>query len=276
MTDSSPDLRQRLEGLVESTLVQRVIVGLIALNAVTLGLETSATAMKAVGPLLIVLDKVILACFVAELLAKLYVYRMGFWRNAWNVFDFLVVAIALVPAAGPFSVLRALRVLRVLRLISNVRPLRRVVGGLLQALPGMGSILLLISLLFYVASVIATKLFGSNFPEWFGTIGASAYSLFQIMTLESWSMGIVRPVMEVYPYAWVFFVPFILATTFTVMNLFIGVVVDAMQREHEAEVEAEKASAGPSDSDRRLDALTQEIKALRQEVERLSARASDG
>ncbi len=115
--------------------------------------------------------------------------------------------------------LRALRILRVLRAISIVPSLRRVVEGLINALPGMGSVFALMSLIFYIAAVMATKLFGAAFDEWFGTIGRSAYSLFQIMTLESWSMGIVRPVMEVYPWAWAFFVPFILVTTFAVVNL---------------------------------------------------------
>ena len=264
--------REKLSGLLQQRWIQRSILILIMVNAVTLGLETSDEAMRAAGRFLVILDRAILVCFVAELAAKLYVHRLRFWRDPWNVFDFLVVAVALVPAAGPFSVLRALRVLRVLRLISNVAPLRRVVGGLLAALPGMGSILLLISLLFYVFSVIATKLFGDHFPEWFGTIGASAYSLFQIMTLESWSMGIVRPVMETFPFAWLLFIPFILATTFTVLNLFVGVVVEAMQREHEAELEAERRAAGPSEEDQRLAALTEEIKGLRREVAQLSAR----
>ena len=89
----------------------------------------------------------------------------------------------------------------------------------MSALPGMGSVFLLMGIIFYIASVMATKLFGATFPEWFGTLGRSGYSLFQIMTLESWSMGIVRPVMEVYPHAWLFFVPFILVTTFAVVNL---------------------------------------------------------
>ncbi|MEX0922277.1 MAG: ion transporter [Rhodovibrionaceae bacterium] len=271
-------MRARLRSLVESRLFQHAIIALIVVNAVTLGLETSARAMAAAGPLLVALDKVILAVFVVELLAKLYVYRGGFWRQPWNVFDFIVVAIALMPAAGPLSVLRALRILRVLRLISSVKSLRRVVGGLLQAIPGMGSIVLLIGLIFYVAAVIATKLFGAEFPQWFGTIGDSAFSLFQIMTLESWSMGIVRPVMEVYPYAWVFFVPFIVATTFTVMNLFIGIIVDAMQREHGAELaaetEAQEKTAAKAEARRqdRLEDLTREISALRGEVTRLAER----
>ena len=150
-------------------------------------------------------------------------------------FDFTVVAISLVPASAAFSVLRALRVLRVLRLVSVVPSMRKVVQALLQAIPGMGSVVALLALLYYVFAVMATKLFGAAFPEWFGTIGAAAYSLFQIMTLESWSMGIVRPVMEVYPFAWAFFVPFILITSFAVLNLFIAIIVNAMQSQHDAE-----------------------------------------
>jgi voltage-gated sodium channel len=126
-------------------------------------------------------------------------------------------------------VLRALRILRVLRLFSMVPSMRKVVGGLLAAVPGISSIALIITILFYVAAVIATNLFAAGYPEWFGSVGRSMYTLFQVMTLESWSMGIVRPVMEQYPYAWAFFIPFILVATFTMLNLFIGVIVSAIQ-----------------------------------------------
>ena len=125
-----------------------------------------------------------------------------------------MVAVSLVPTGGSFTVLRALRIFRVLRVISTAPRLRRVVEGFITALPGMASVFLLMAIIFYIGSVISTRLFGASFPEWFGTLGQSAYSLFQIMTLESWSMGILRPVKEVYPYAWVFFVPFIVVTTF--------------------------------------------------------------
>jgi voltage-gated sodium channel len=230
----------RLRQIVTSPRTERFILALIILNAITLGLETSAWVMDRIGPLLLVLDKVVLAVFVVEVVARIAVHRVAFFKDPWSLFDFGVVAIALVPAAGPFSVLRALRILRVLRMITIVPSLKRVVGALISALPGMGSIVLLMGLIFYVASVMATKLFGADFPQWFGSIPASAYSLFQIMTLESWSMGIVRPVMEVHPYAWMFFVPFILCTTFTMLNLFIGIVVNAMQAEHEEEAKAER------------------------------------
>ena len=228
-------MTDRLRQILEHPVFNRTIIALILANAVTLGLETSQQVMMAAGPLLIVLDRAFLAVFATEILLKLAVYRGRFFRDSWNVFDFVIVGIALMPASGPFSVLRALRILRVLRVVSAAPQLRRVVEGFISALPGMGSVFLLMGMIFYVGSVIATKLFGAAFPQWFGTLGASAYSLFQIMTLESWSMGIVRPVMEIYPLAWVFFVPFIMVTTFAVVNLLVGLIVNSMQDAHAEE-----------------------------------------
>lgn len=253
-----------LKHFIQSTTFERAIVALIIVNAITLGLETSQAAMNAFGPLLIWLDKIILGVFVVELIAKFIVYRQDFFKSPWRIFDFIIVGIALVPSAGAFSVLRALRILRVLRLVSVVPSLRRVIGGLLNALPGMGSIILLLALVFYVFSVMATKLFGNAFPEWFGSLGASAYTLFQIMTLESWSMGIVRPVMEAFPWAWTFFIPFIACTTFTVLNLFIGVVVSAMQKEHD-----EDAAGSRQELHDENVVIINELRALRAEIREL-------
>jgi voltage-gated sodium channel len=253
------------------------MIALIVVNAITLGLETSTAAMNAAGALLMALDRFILGVFVLELTAKFAVYRTQFHKDPWNIFDFIVVGIALLPATGSLSVLRALRVLRVLRLVSAVPSMRRVVSALLHAVPGMGSVVALLMLIFYVFSVAATKLFAADFPEWFGSIGASAYSLFQIMTLESWSMGIVRPVMEMFPLAWVFFLPFILVTSFAVLNLFIGIMVDAMQTQHKTEREAEREAARAADaamvergSAERAEILVG-IEALRQEMADLKA-----
>jgi len=237
MSDLLPALRARLTSVVEARLTQKIIIALILLNAVTLGLETSVTAMAYAGPVLVTVDRLILAIFTLEVLAKMFAYGLRFWRNPWNVFDFLVVGIALVPGTGPFSVLR---VLRLLRLVSMVPKLRFIVEALLRAIPGIGSILGLLMLVFYVFAIIATGLFRESHPEWFGTLGASMYTLFQVMTLESWSMGISRPVMEAHPWAWAFFVPFILIATFTVLNLFIAIIVDAMQRMHEHQVALEE------------------------------------
>ena len=211
------------------------IIGVILLNAVLLGMETSDRLMTQFGPLIVALDLGCLAIFVIELGLRLFARGLRFFRSGWNIFDFVIVAISVVPGAQSMSVLRALRILRILRVISVAPRLRRVVEGFLNALPGMGSVMLLMGMIFYIGAVLATQLFGTQFPEWFGTLGRSAYSLFQIMTLESWSMGIVRPVMVEHRYAWAFFVPFILVTTFAVVNLLVGLIVNSMQDAHNAE-----------------------------------------
>ncbi|GFE64167.1 ion transporter [Litoreibacter roseus] len=221
--------RDKVDQWLDTPFVTRFILGVILFNSIILGMETSATLMDQFGSLLILLDNLCLAIFVAEIGLKLFARGTRFFRNGWNLFDFTIVAIALLPTGQGLSVLRALRILRLLRVISVSPSLRKVVEGLVSALPGMGSVVILMSIIFYVASVIATKLFGGSHPEFFGSLGASAYSLFQIMTLESWSMGIVRPVMEVHPQAWMFFVPFILVTTFSIVNLLVGLIVNSMQ-----------------------------------------------
>jgi voltage-gated sodium channel len=208
--------------------------------------------------------------FVVEIALRLYAHRAAFWRDPWSVFDFAVVAIALLPATGPLAVLRALRVLRVLRLLTMVPSMRRVVGALLAAIPGLGSIVLVLLIIYYVFAVIATNLFATTHPEWFGDIGRSLYTLFQIMTLESWSMGIARPVMVDFPYAWAFFVPFILVATFTMLNLFIAIIVNAMQSYHEAEqhdaTEAVDLARQHIEAD-----LHAEMRGLRDEIRELKA-----
>ncbi|WP_349359795.1 ion transporter [Stappia sp.] len=264
-------MREQVTRLVQSKRWEAAIIALIVINAVTLGLETSPAAMAVAGPFLLALDRAVLAVFVVEIALRIYAHRLAFFRDPWSLFDFAVVAVALMPATGPLSVLRALRILRVLRLISMMPSLRRVVGGLVAALPGMGSIVLLLSLVFYVFAVMTTKLYGASFPEWFGTIGRSLYTLFQIMTLESWSMGIVRPVMETYPLSWLLFVPFILCTAFTVLNLFIGVIVSAMQQEHEQTAEADRQAIHDETS-----VLLAEVRALRKEVQALRGRGEAG
>jgi len=256
--------RRRLRALTDSHRFQNTIIALIAVNAVTLGLETSDAVMARAGDLLLAADRIMLTIFVLEIASRIAAHGLAFFRDPWSIFDFLVVGVAVVPATGNFSVLRALRVLRVLRLASVVPRMRRVVEALLSALPGLGSVVAILGLIFYVAGVMATHLFGDAFPQWFGHLGRSVYSLFQIMTLESWSMGIVRPVMEVYPYAWAFFVAFILVSTFTMLNLFIAVVVNAMQGRYH-EVEAEQAEAAHHE---RVN-LLKEIQALRGEVKEL-------
>ena len=271
MTDlPAHDGRQRVRAWIERPRVQNLIIALILLNAVLLGLETSAGAMAAAGGMIVALDRAILAVFVVEIALRLYAHRAAFWRDPWSVFDFAVVAIALLPATGPLAVLRALRVLRVLRLLTMVPSMRRVVGALLAAIPGLGSIVLVLLIIYYVFAVIATNLFATTHPEWFGDIGRSLYTLFQIMTLESWSMGIARPVMVDFPYAWAFFVPFILVATFTMLNLFIAIIVNAMQSYHEAEQHDAREAVDMARQHIEAD-LHAEIRGLRDEIRELKA-----
>jgi voltage-gated sodium channel len=265
-------LMEWLRRIVEDPRTDRFIMSLIILNAVTLGLQTSRLMMEQIGPFLTVLDRLILTVFVAEILARIAVQRSAFFRDGWNIFDVIVIGIALAPATEAFSVLRALRVLRLMRLITAVPTLRRVVGGLITALPGMGSIILLISLIYYVCAVMAVNLYGAEFPQLFGTLGASLFTLFTIMTLEGWVDQVVRPVMDKHPFAWLFFIPFIIGTTFTVLNLFIGIIVNAMQEEHakaeaaEREAEREMVHEETAPLVREIKELKEEIMALRRDV----------
>ncbi len=247
---SVPVQNTKLQQLVESNRFQHFIIFLILFNAITLGLETSQFG-KNNAEILYILDNTILVIFTLELLLKLIIYRADFFRSGWNWFDFIIVAISWAPTSGALSVLRAFRILRVLRLLSVVPQMRRVIGALAHSLPGMASVIGVLSIIFYVSAVLATKIFGShsdaNMQEWFGSIGASAYTLFQVMTLESWSMGIVRPTMELFPLSWIFFVPFIIITSFAVLNLFIGIIVDAMQVMHEEEGKPKQTIATKED-----------------------------
>ena len=220
-----------LKNFIESRFINIFITLVILINAITLGLETSEELVSKIGNMLIYVDKIALSIFVIELLIKLFVYRLSFFKSGWNVFDFIIVTIALIPTSGPLSILRAFRIFRALRLLSMVPSMKKVIQAMFYAIPGIASVGTIIVLIFYISAVLVTNFFGNKFEDWFGSIGESMYSLFQIMTLESWSMGIVRPVMEEYPYAWAFFVPFILVTTFAVLNLFIGIIVDAMQHQ---------------------------------------------
>ncbi|WP_333606852.1 ion transporter [Arsukibacterium sp.] len=268
ITEQGGQLRQQVKLWLERPFIQRSLLALILLNAVLLGLETSDAVMQFAGKPLLLLDKVILAVFVVEIGLRIYVHRLAFFKDAWSLFDFIVVGIALVPASGPFAVLRALRVLRVLRVLTFVPSMKKIVGALVKSLNGMMSIAMVLGLVYYVAAVMATKLFGEAFPEWFGSLGATLYTLFQIMTLESWSMGISRPVMEQFPYAWAFFVPFILIATFTMLNLFIAVIVNAVQsmhdEEHKEEHDAEQALQ--QDLVGQMRQLQQELALLRSEL----------
>ncbi|MFC4724389.1 ion transporter [Glycocaulis abyssi] len=263
MSGEKAGLRSRLEVFVESALFRNAITALILLNAVLLGLETYALPGD-VAAVFLIADQIIVYTFAAEILLKLFVFRLSFFRSGWNWFDLIVVTISLIPAAGPFAVLRALRVLRLFRLFSVVPEMRRVVVALGKAIPGMGSIMMVLGLIFYVGAVMSSKLFSGTHPEFFGDLGAAAFTLFQVMTLESWSMGVARPVISEHPLAWAFFVPFIILTSFAVLNMFIAVIVDSLQAKH---FDEETERQNKATDERTL--LREEVTALRGEIAEL-------
>jgi voltage-gated sodium channel len=234
-----PGWRGAIERFMARQFIQRFLIILIVVNAIILGVETNHEVMQVIGHELLLIDHAILWIFIAELALLITARGWRFFIDAWSIFDFLVVAIALVPATGSLSVLRALRVLRILRLINKVESMRRVVGALLGSLPGLGSVFGLILIIFYVSAVIATNMFGESFPDRFGSLSTSFYTLFQVMTLEGWSEEIARPVMGVFPSAWIFFLVFIFIATFIVVNLFVAVIVDSINSAKE-EVEHEQ------------------------------------
>lgn len=258
--------RAQVGGLVESTRFQWAIMVVIAVNSVTIGLATTEFGRGAAAPVLRTIDSVCLAIYVVEIGLKFYAWRWGFFRSGWNIFDLLIVGVAVVPATDGASVLRALRALRILRLVSAFPQLRHVVAALLRSIPGLLSIAALLGLIFYVSAVMATTLFGRTHPELFGTLGASTLTLFQMMTFDSWFSGIVRPIMETHSWAWAFFIPFVLISALTVLNLFIAVIVDSMQG---VRASANEKNGVPTDS-AQLQTLVGEIGELRQQVSELT------
>lgn len=271
---AAPGWRTRLAAFVEAEPFQRAITILIVINAITLGLETWDSAMEQWGDVLRVVDTAILAIFVVEIALRIAAHGWRFFASGWSLFDVFVVGIALLPSSGALSVLRALRILRAFRLVSAVPAMRSVIEALVKSLPGLSSIMLLLSLVFYVFAVMATKLYGDAVPERFGTLGASMYALFQVMTLEGWP-DVVGSVLEHHRFALLFFIPFMMLSTFTVLNLFIALIVDSMQKLHQVEIEVHDAeeraleAADRAKIGRELDELTAEIRAMRETVERL-------
>ena len=224
----SGTLRDRLKLFFESRLFQSVITFVIIINSVLIGLETSSYVMVHYGRIIDLIDLVILVIFCLEIILKIFAYRFSFFKDSWNIFDFMVIAISLVPAAGSFSIFRALRIVRTLRLLKSIPKLRLIIESLVKSLPSIGWIVVLLSIVFYVYSVIGVNLFGSLYPEYFGNLGSTFYTLFQIMTLESWSSAIARPIMDGVPFSGVYFITFILIATYTTLNIFIAIVVNTM------------------------------------------------
>lgn len=225
----------RIRYITESSRFQNFIMGIIVLNGITMGFEVSSYYREEYNRFFEWFNFTVVVIFTIEIMMRIAVHKKAFFKDPWSIFDFIIVTISLVPAGAGFEIFRVLRVLRLFRLISVVPQMRKIVSALLKVIPGIASIGALLTLFFYIFAIMSTQLFGEKFPQWFATLGESFYTLFQIMTLESWSMGIVRPIMEAYPLAWIFFIIFIFLATFIIVNLIIAIVVDAMNEMKEDE-----------------------------------------
>jgi len=241
-------LRLQVSRVVHNVFFQWAIVILIVLNAVILGLETIPELSGPHGYVLHVLNWICMAIFITEVAAKLFAEGVDFFKNGWNYFDVIVLALSVAPRTGPWSAFYALRCLRVLRIVSTAKPVKLVAESFVVSLYTASPVFALLFLILYIASLLGVSFFGSAFPEWFGTLPHALFTMFQVVTLESWSMGIARPIMEVYPYAWAFFVPFITLSTWTVLNLFIGVVVNTISEIAKRYAEIEEAQQRELDS----------------------------
>jgi len=218
---------------VDSDGFQRAVLALIVLNGVVMGLETWRALRAPWGWAFDGANLVIQVLFCAELLVRIAAHGprpLGFFKNGWNVFDFTVVALSLLPAAGPLAtVARLARVLRVGRLISGMPELRLIIGTMLRSIPSLGNVAMLLGLLVYIYGVIGYQLFGEVDPEHWGSLGRAAHTLFVVITLEGW-VEIMRKGLEATEWAWVYYSSFIVVAVFVVINLFIAVVINNLEK----------------------------------------------
>jgi voltage-gated sodium channel len=268
--------------LIDSVVFQRFVLGLILVAGVLVGLETNAALMAQIGPWLGAADRLVLALFVVELLVRCGAHGARPWRffrDPWNLFDFAIVAFCLLPLGAEYSaVLRLARVLRVLRLITALPRLQILVTALLKSIPSMAYVGVLLVVLFYVYAVVGVSLFGKADPAHFGSLGASALALFQVVTLEGWA-DIMRTQLAAGPGTILtigYFISFILLGTMITLNLLIGVIVTGMEEaRQEMEDEARRirlAGTGlPSAADDVAD-LRKQVDALQQALEALHRR----
>ncbi len=256
-----------IRALLAAKLFQNFIIGAILVNAVILGILTDENLDPNTHARLEQLDHACLVIFCLEIAMKLLVDRLRFFRDGWNVFDFIVVGIALAPATGPLSVLRAMRAFRLMRMVTIMPSMRRVITGMFNALPGVGSVAGVLLVMFYVAGIMGSNFFHEVDPDHFGSLGTTFFTLFQFLTLEGWP-DVARPVMQQMPYAWLFFIPFIILTTFTTLNLLFGIIVNAMDEAKEDMARETLAAQGVETSEEsnamRLAVIEQEVKAMRE------------
>lgn len=213
--------------VTSSKIFKNTIVLIILINSIVLGLITSEAIYAKFGELLEFILSACVVIFTVEITLRIIAKGWRFFLNGWNIFDFLLITMALMPETGAAITFRVFRVLRALRMVSSMKKLRHIVSAILVSAPHVFWAAVLEMIIFYIFGIMGQNLFHEAFPQWFGSLGETVYTLFQVTTLESWSMGIARPVMKVYPWAWMYFVPFVMISSYIVLNVVVGVVVNA-------------------------------------------------
>lgn len=221
--------KKSLKNLANSKRFELFILTIIIFNALILGMLTSSNIGYEAKLGLVRLDYLCLGIFIVEMLLKIVANGKSFFRDGWNVFDFIIIAISIVPAGEAFIILRTFRVLRLLRLVSILPKLKNVSASLLAAIPSVISTMFLFVVFFYVFAVMAVYLFGRDFVE-FASLGSSLFALFQTFTLDGWSNDIARPIMSFYPNAWIFFVSFIMISVFIILSMVVSIITDVIEK----------------------------------------------
>lgn len=269
-------MRETARKIVENRGFESFILGLIIINAITIGIQTMPLD-EGVAYALYVFDFICLGVYIIEAILKMIAWRGDYFRDGWNIFDLTIIVLCCVPTSIiPFPVqvarvFRVMRVFRVFRLISAFKEMRVIIQAIGRAIPGVGWTAFLLIIVYYVFAVIGTEMFGSTFPEWFGDLGASFYTLFQVMTLESWSMGISRPVMEAFPWAWAYFVPFVVISSFIIVNVVVGIIVDVVDKTRSAAEEEERVARQSAEGYDVNEDLIEQVALLKQQAEHVEA-----
>ncbi len=263
-------------GLVNSHWFEYFIIAVIIVNGIILGLETSSTISRLYGDWLYLGNDIALGVFIVEAALKmlaLWPRPHRYFRDGWNVFDFLIIAFALVPATGQFAMIaRLARLLRVVRLISAIRDLRLIVAALVRSIPSVGHVMMLMSIVAYIYAIMGHQLFHEHDPEHWGTLGRSLLTLFNITTLDNWTQ-IMNAAMEQHPWAWIYFVSFVVVGTFVVINLFIAIIINSLDDAKRSNLQEGLEPVSHQDIVRELRATQETLKRLE---ERLDADDDEG
>lgn len=265
-------MKKTAQIISRNPIFEHSIIGLILLNALILGLETAPALVEQYGNWFEVGHSLILAAFIIEAVLKITAVAPRlrlYFGDGWNLFDFSVILLALMPATGELAVIaRLARLLRVLRLVSTIPELRLIVTTLLRSIPSMGHVILLMSIIFYIYGIAGYHLFHEHDPVHWETLGLSLLTLFRIVTLEDWT-DVMYTAMEMNKWAWVYFVSFVFMGTFVIINLFIAVVLNNLDQAKEEQLKELCKPVSRDDLLKELAVTQQAIVRLRERMEKM-------